>query len=634
MKNWSLNRKILVATNILVAIALTGVGLVISSKMSQRFKESMILQIEVLADVNAAVAGPLVWNLDTANIKAMSERVSGKNPVVGVLLLNDKSETILKDGPKAEDFPDTPFVERDLTNDGQKIGVLRLYYSENEIVASRKQALTLTIIFVLLGQILVTAGLFALVRKVNFSISGIVKQLRETSHSGTTQSRELSSASDSMAGASQTQASAIQETTATLEQMRALGQTSAAHAQSSYDRASDSYNMTVAARHRMTEMQNYVSDMGKASEDTQNQMHKTNENMADIVKSIAEIKSKTNVINDIVFQTKLLSFNASVEAARAGEHGKGFAVVAEEVGALAAMSGNASKEIAQLLDGSLSRVTVLADETKQRADGIASQNRSLMAKTEQTASELNVVFDQIVENNEQVKTMMNEVSTSIKEYATGVKNIAEAMTALDQMVQESADVATNVSKNASMMRDESNNLRDIVINLEHEFFGSEGLREPEARKVPGLSLAKILKKSAKKSAKNSAATAATAVKRPATKTETPRPAATSPAKPAAKATLKPAPKAEAKSPAKSIPQITRHKPTAATSTKTREPIIDAETLSDTTKAKIVKLDRDAAKIPSPPPVRLKKVAGEANNSQQTTDGLSVPLRNDPRFEDL
>jgi methyl-accepting chemotaxis protein len=100
-------------------------------------------------------------------------------------------------------------------------------------------------------------------------------------------------------------------------------------------------------------------------------MHKTNENMADIVKSIAEIKTKTNVINDIVFQTKLLSFNASVEAARAGEHGKGFAVVAEEVGALAAMSGNASKEIAQLLDGSLSRVTVLADETKQRADGIA-----------------------------------------------------------------------------------------------------------------------------------------------------------------------------------------------------------------------------------------------------------------------
>jgi methyl-accepting chemotaxis protein len=362
--------------------------------------------------------------------------------------------------------------------------------------------------------------------------------------------------------------------------------------------------------------------MGKASEDTQNQMHKTNENMADIVKSIAEIKSKTNVINDIVFQTKLLSFNASVEAARAGEHGKGFAVVAEEVGALAAMSGNASREIAQLLDGSLSRVSQLANETKQRADGIASQNRVLMAKTEQTASELNVVFDQIVENNEQVKTMMNEVSTSIKEYATGVKNIAEAMTALDQMVQESADVATNVSKNASMMRDESNNLRDIVINLEHEFFGSEGLRDRDGTTAAGIKVGDMLKKSV------GTLTKAHTKKTPASKNAHGSTVTTPRNMPSRSAT---------KSAAPAIPQIAPHKTRPAKevkSVKSSEPTIDANTLSDTSKAKVVKLDPNSDKTPSPPPVRLKKVAGEANNSQQTTDGLSVPLRTDKRFEDL
>ena len=58
-----------------------------------------------------------------------------------------------------------------------------------------------------------------------------------------------------------------------------------------------------------------------------------------------QIKDKVNIINDIVFQTKLLSFNASVEAARAGENGKGFAVVAEEVGNLASVSGKAANEI-------------------------------------------------------------------------------------------------------------------------------------------------------------------------------------------------------------------------------------------------------------------------------------------------
>ena len=71
---------------------------------------------------------------------------------------------------------------------------------------------------------------------------------------------------------------------------------------------------------------------------------------------ISEIGNKTKVINDIVFQTKLLSFNASVEAARAGEHGKGFSVVAEEVGNLAHMSGNSAKEITQLLESSINRV--------------------------------------------------------------------------------------------------------------------------------------------------------------------------------------------------------------------------------------------------------------------------------------
>jgi methyl-accepting chemotaxis protein len=67
--------------------------------------------------------------------------------------------------------------------------------------------------------------------------------------------------------------------------------------------------------------------------------------ISEVFKIVQEIAEKTNVINDIVFQTKLLSFNASVEAARAGEHGKGFAVVSEEIGKLAASSGKASVEI-------------------------------------------------------------------------------------------------------------------------------------------------------------------------------------------------------------------------------------------------------------------------------------------------
>ena len=85
-------------------------------------------------------------------------------------------------------------------------------------------------------------------------------------------------------------------------------------------------------------------------------MHKQKHYWLEILGYIKSIEEKTKVINDIVFQTKLLSFNASVEAARAGEQGKGFAVVAEEVGNLATMSGTSAEEISKLLESSISHI--------------------------------------------------------------------------------------------------------------------------------------------------------------------------------------------------------------------------------------------------------------------------------------
>ena len=66
-----------------------------------------------------------------------------------------------------------------------------------------------------------------------------------------------------------------------------------------------------------------IEDINRSNNHIVEQINQSNGKITEIVKVISEIGSKTKVINDIVFQTKLLSFNASVEAARAGEHGKG-----------------------------------------------------------------------------------------------------------------------------------------------------------------------------------------------------------------------------------------------------------------------------------------------------------------------
>ena len=81
---------------------------------------------------------------------------------------------------------------------------------------------------------------------------------------------------------------------------------------------------------------------------------------------IEEIGAKTEVIDDIVFQTKILSFNASVEAERAGELGRGFGVVAQEVGNLAAMSGQSAIEIASIVKSAMKESREIISENKIR----------------------------------------------------------------------------------------------------------------------------------------------------------------------------------------------------------------------------------------------------------------------------
>ncbi|MFB2549693.1 globin-coupled sensor protein [Ensifer soli] len=78
--------------------------------------------------------------------------------------------------------------------------------------------------------------------------------------------------------------------------------------------------------------------------------------MSDIEASAEQIGQIIGVIDDIAFQTNLLALNAGIEAARAGDSGRGFAVVAQEVRALAQRSGDAARQIKQLVSGTKAQV--------------------------------------------------------------------------------------------------------------------------------------------------------------------------------------------------------------------------------------------------------------------------------------
>ena len=92
--------------------------------------------------------------------------------------------------------------------------------------------------------------------------------------------------------------------------------------------------------------------------------------MSEISKSSKKVSEIINVIDEVAFQTKLLSLNAAVEAARAGEHGRGFSVVASAVGTLAQRSADYAKEIKELISDSSEKVRVGSDLVKKSGEAL------------------------------------------------------------------------------------------------------------------------------------------------------------------------------------------------------------------------------------------------------------------------
>ena len=157
-----------------------------------------------------------------------------------------------------------------------------------------------------------------------------------------------------------------------------------------------------------------------------NSMKKTSEAMSDIFERIA-------IVGEITRKIELLALNASVEAARAGEHGKWFAVVASEVSKLAELSKDAASEIqSSSTDGKK-----LADETNQ-------------------------MLDELLPEIEKTQNLVQNISASSKEQATGAEQINGAIKTLDNVIQQNALASSNLSVSANELAQIVPDLEDLV----------------------------------------------------------------------------------------------------------------------------------------------------------------------------
>lgn len=153
------------------------------------------------------------------------------------------------------------------------------------------------------------------------------------------------------------------------------------------------------------------------------QLHKMQGTTTDNKKAVNFIANKIGIINDIAFQTNILSLNAAVEAARAGEQGRGFSVVASEVRKLAEMSKSAASEIQVL-----SAKSVKAAEDADQIFSLTS------AQIQETISSINEIAISSEEQNigaTQINSALGELNCTVQQTAASIEELAQTADILD-----------------------------------------------------------------------------------------------------------------------------------------------------------------------------------------------------------
>lgn len=315
----------------------------------------------------------------------------------------------------------------------------------------------------LVGLILMTI-LFAVVIKASITdpLMEMAAKLRNTSKQVATGSKSTHQTSTQLSAATNEQAASLQETVASVDEISSMIRRNTEFAEESKISSQQSETEVQNGKITIDHMLQAIEEIADNNSDAMKKMGNSNDQIQDILKIIKEIEDKTQVINDIVFQTKLLSFNASVEAARSGESGKGFAVVAEEIGSLASMSGAASEEIRTLIENSIKNVEKIVGETTHMVKDVMENSTRTVENGRKHAADCKEVLDKIVFNVQNVNGKITEITSACHEQTQGVNEITNAIRLIDETTMQNNNSAQEASKSAAQLKGEADNLNNVV----------------------------------------------------------------------------------------------------------------------------------------------------------------------------
>ncbi|MBV8657348.1 MAG: MCP four helix bundle domain-containing protein [Burkholderiales bacterium] len=264
-----------------------------------------------------------------------------------------------------------------------------------------------------------TGQLLKALKTMNEGLLDIVGSIRNSVETIGTASQQIAAGNIDLSQRTEEQAASLEETAASMEELTSTVKQNAANAREANELAEGS------------------SDIAQKGGAVVGEVVTT---MAGINESSKKIVDIIGVIDGIAFQTNILALNAAVEAARAGEQGRGFAVVAGEVRSLAQRSAAAAKEIKQLINDSVEKVT---------------SGTALVDRAGTTMSE-------VVDSIGRVTQIMGEITHASSEQSAGIEQVNTAVTQMDEVTQQNAALVEEAAAAATSLQDQAKLLLQAV----------------------------------------------------------------------------------------------------------------------------------------------------------------------------
>jgi methyl-accepting chemotaxis protein/methyl-accepting chemotaxis protein-1 (serine sensor receptor) len=284
----------------------------------------------------------------------------------------------------------------------------------------------------ILCAVAITAALRRMIAELNFLTSEVAKGAQQVALAAA----QMNTVSESLTSGAAQQSASLEQTSASAEEINSMVHKNAESSKNVAGLTNNANRLLTEANQKLNQMLDSMKDISTSSE---------------------RISKIIRVIDEIAFQTNILSLNAAVEAARAGEAGMGFAVVADEVRNLAQRCSQAAKDTSVLIAESISH----ARTGKVRLDEVA------------------VAMQQVTANSSEIGKLSEQVSSGSDEQARGIEQISRAILQIQEVTQKTSASAGAGAAAGSQMRLESEHLRAAVLRL-GVMLGSADTNRPES----------------------------------------------------------------------------------------------------------------------------------------------------------